>query len=90
MNKERRKAVANAIAKLHDLKEDLESITTEIADAHDGEQEAYDNLPEGLQQGEKGEAMSAAVTALEEATEKLETMTEDLDDAVTSLEEIEQ
>jgi hypothetical protein len=54
------------------IKEDLESI-------RDEEREAFDNLPEGLQQAEKGQNMEAAIEAMENAMGNLD----DLRDALT-------
>ena len=54
MNNPRRKALNDIIAKLEDLKEDLEALKEE-------EEEAYNNLPEGFQDGEKGSAMWDAI-----------------------------
>ena len=36
------------------------------------EQESFDNLPEGLQEGEKGERMQENIDALEEFLDNLE------------------
>ena len=60
MNKARRAEIAIAVEKLEDAKGLLESILED-------EREAFDNLPESLQQGDRGEAMSEAISALEEA-----------------------
>ena len=50
MNKTRRKWLEKTIATLEDQKLELESICEE-------EQEAYDNMPESLQESEKGQTM---------------------------------
>ncbi len=65
MNAERRKAIAKALS-------DLEGIAATLGDLRDAEQEAYDNTPESLQEGEKGEAMQSAIDALSEATDNAE------------------
>lgn len=69
MNKERRKRIIDAIAKIESL---VQSIL-------DDEQEAYDNMPESLQYSNNGiaseeaqENLEAAVDALEEAISYLE------------------
>ena len=48
MNKHRRKAIADIMAQIDDLHSQIEEL-------RDEEQDAYDNLPEGLQEGEKGD-----------------------------------
>jgi hypothetical protein len=62
------------------LTDKLREIETEIEEVAAEEREAYDNLPEGLQNGERGEAMSAAADALENAHSQV-------GDALASLEE---
>lgn len=60
MNKQRRGAIQSILDDLQVLRERIES-------ARDEEQEAYDNLPDGWQQGDKGQKMDDAVSALESA-----------------------
>ncbi len=72
MNKERRKAINEIIGRLDELKADIEAL-------QDEEQEYYDNMPEGIQYGEKGNRAQEAIDALEEAVSNL-------DDAIGSLE----
>lgn len=64
MNKDRRKHI-------NDIVEQLNILLLEIEDVKDEEQEAYDNLPESMQSGEKGEKMSDAVNNLEYAFDSL-------------------
>ena len=73
MNNERRKSINNLINLIDDARAQLETVKDE-------EQEAYDNLPEGLQQADRGQASEQAISALEDAISSLE-------DAVGSLEE---
>lgn len=73
MNKTRRKSIQRIIDQLSTLKEDIDILREE-------EQEAYDNLPESLQESERGEAMSSAIYNLEDAME-------DIDLAIEALEE---
>lgn len=46
------------------------------------EEEAYDNMPEGLQGSEKGEAMENAIGSLEQAESGIEEATESISEAV--------
>jgi hypothetical protein len=66
MNKARRKRLSALQASVQGIKEELESIIEE-------EQEYYDNMPESLQQGERGTASEDALTALREASDTLDT-----------------
>ena len=69
MNKTRRKAIQDAVKR-------IESLVQNILDE---EQEAYDNMPESLQESENGlisvdaqDNLEAAIDALEEAISYLE------------------
>ncbi|MEL7586653.1 MAG: hypothetical protein AAGU19_08050 [Prolixibacteraceae bacterium] len=65
MNKQRRKQLREIADKLADLNADLESLKDE-------EQEAYDNLPESLQDGERGQTMNEIIDTLDTAFYSLE------------------
>lgn len=73
MNKARRKQLADIAAQLEELKDQLVLLEEE-------EQDAFDNLPEGLQQAEKGQAMELAAqqiaTAADAVTEAIEALVE--------------
>ena len=75
MNKERRKRIGGVINRLAELEEILDLVIDE-------EQEAYANLPEEIQVGEKGDLMMAVVTALEEAIAEIQTARTELENAV--------
>ena len=66
MNKARRKEIARAITLMEQAREILEEV-------RDGEQEAFDNMPESLQYSERGEAMEEYIYTLEEKLEALDT-----------------
>ena len=73
MNKERRKAIQQALDQLADIRSSVEEINTE-------EQDAFDNLPESFQDSERGET-------IQEAIELLETATGDIDEVIDALEQ---
>lgn len=75
MNKARRKSIQQIIDTLTDLKENVDLVREE-------EQEAYDNLPESLQESERGEAMSSAIYNLEDAMENIDLVTDSLEEAM--------
>lgn len=52
------------IEKLHSRLRDIIDLINELVDE---EREAFDNLPESLQEGERGEAMEEAIDCLESA-----------------------
>ena len=66
MNKARRKVLDELYQKIDEIRSDLQMIMDE-------EQEAFDNLPESLQNGEKGNMMQSAIDQMSEADEALQT-----------------
>lgn len=75
MNAQRRKQLENIISKLEELKNDIEM-------TRDEEQEAYDNLPEGLQVSQRGENIESAVSALDSAYDSIEDTINNLQEAI--------
>jgi L-serine deaminase len=73
MNAERRKKIAEITATLEQAKAEIEMIKDE-------EQDYFDNMPESIQQGERGETAERAVESLGEAAD-------DIDEIVSKLEE---
>lgn len=65
MNKQNRKDIEKLIDKLDEVKTDLEFMQRD-------EESKYDNLPEGIQDSEKGEAMQEAIENLESAVISIE------------------
>jgi hypothetical protein len=54
----------------------LDDARTELETAKDDEQDYYDNMPEGLQGGDKGTQAEAAVSSLEKVVNELEELVE--------------
>ena len=75
MNKTRRNAIETVKGKLSDLAEVINNLMDE-------EQEAFDNMPEGLQYSSRGEAMQEAIDALDSAVRCFEELDEYLEEAV--------
>lgn len=75
MNKTRRK-------QLEEVRSLIEKAGGLLQDIRDDEQNAFENLPEALQGGERGEAMEAAIVAMDEVLSDLEGVNEPLDVAV--------
>lgn len=71
MNKARRKWLEDIIGKLEEQKDELDSLINE-------EQEAYDNMPESLQDGERGTAMYDSISDLESERDSLEDVMQNL------------
>lgn len=56
----------------------LEHVKNMVEGARDDEEEAFDNLPEGIQEGERGDTMQEAIDSLNDALEQLEELTGDM------------
>ena len=76
MNKDRRKSLSTILTS-------LEALGAELSALHDEEEEAFESMPESLQDGDRGEAAQAAIenleqaqSAIEEAKEYIETASE--------------
>jgi endonuclease/exonuclease/phosphatase family metal-dependent hydrolase len=74
MNAKRRKQIAEIIAKLEDIQADVLML-------QEAEVEALENLPEGLQAAERGQAMQEAAEQLESASQGLEESINNLQEA---------
>lgn len=73
MNNARRKEIEVIKARLEAVFEgELEAIRSDLNEVKDAEQEAWDNMPESLQEGERGQAMQEAIAELESAVECVE------------------
>lgn len=70
MNKSRRDRITKVISALEELSNEIDEILQE-------EQDAYDNMPEGVQNGERGDKAQEAISNLESAS---------LTDIISSLE----
>lgn len=71
MNKARRKAIREVVAKLESLRDEVESLLNE-------EQDYYDNMPESFQNGDKGQAASDAISYMESASGYIDNAIEEL------------
>lgn len=64
---------------------ELDTIKTAIEDLASEEREKFDNLSEGLQQADRGQAIEAAADALEGAQSTAEEICDDLDALVEKI-----
>ena len=75
MNTKRRNAINSIINDLIDKFEEIKAeAIDQLSEIRDEEQEAYDNLPESLQESERGENMQNCIDALEYFMSDLENM----------------
>lgn len=75
MNKQRRNRLQKVIEKLEELKEEVIFICEE-------EQEAYDNMPEGLQDSERGQQIYDNISNLEDQESNFEDLIDNLQEVV--------
>lgn len=61
---------------------DIERAQSRLQGVLDEEQEAFDNMPEGLQCSERGENMEDAISAMEDCIDSLSDVTDELEDLV--------
>lgn len=85
MNNQRRKAIATALELLDAARIASEAARAAIEEIRDEEQEAFDNMPESFQSGDKGDVAQEAINALESAESNLDGF--DFESVRNSLEE---
>ena len=83
MNNQRRKDIQELIVKLEELKTLKDEIESGLETVRDEEQEYYDNMPEGLQQSDRGYRAEEAANSLTEALGQLQDI--DLDELTSYL-----
>lgn len=71
MNASRRKS-------LKSIAEGISALQAELEAVRDEEQEAFDNMPQSLQDGEKGSSMQDGISNLDDAISSLESCTDSL------------
>lgn len=86
MNKNDRKKIEDLKSQLEDLRGKVEDIGSELQTLADDEQDKYNNLPEGLQQTERGQNMEQDAQTLSEAVDACESG--NVQDAIDALENL--
>jgi len=93
MNKERRKTLDEAASKLknigemlgeinfNEMVELLNSAKTEVESVKEDEQEAFDNLSEGLQAAERGQRMEEVINSLDSIADAISTLSNTIEEA---------
>jgi uncharacterized coiled-coil DUF342 family protein len=76
VNKQRRRRIEELRDKLSEIKDEIESL-------RDEEQEYFDNMPEAIAEGQKGQQAEASVEVIEDAVSSL-------DEAIDYLANVEQ
>jgi prefoldin subunit 5 len=85
MNNDRRKALAKLADAIDAARASLEEIRDEIDNLKSEEDDGFNNLPEGLQQAERGQAMEAAAEQMQTAYDLLDGVSGELQDAIDAI-----
>lgn len=86
MNDTRRKELRKIITRLEKIDYELKEINSNLMDIITEEEEAYDNLPEGIQTSERGEKMQEIIDQLYDAQSDLDNIS--LEEVYNQIEEI--
>lgn len=87
MNAADRKSITELQAKADALIGHLEEIESGVRSLADAERQKFENMTEGLQQAEGGQAIDAAANALSEAADAAETAKEAVEEIASKLDE---
>ena len=82
MNNQRREKIRKLKTQIDLIKTDLKKVSGELSSILNEEQNAFDNMPEGLQGSYRGMCSEDAIDNMEEASEKLDEVIELLGDIV--------
>ena len=82
MNKQRREKIKQLKARFQDIQTELKQASSELSSILNEEQDAFDNMPEGLQSSYRGMCSEDAIDNMEEASEKLDEVIDLLGDIV--------
>jgi len=74
MNNERRKILNDCKSKVEALIVQFQSIKDEVEGVKNEEEEAYENMPDGLKNGERGETAQAAISAMDDFISAIESL----------------
>lgn len=86
MNNARRKELKIALTQAEEVKVNLDCIQEILESCLGEEQDCYDNLPEGLQEGEKGDRMQEAIDSLDDAINSLDDIRDNIDSLIEQIE----
>lgn len=82
MNKQRREKISKLKIRFQSTQAELKQLSSELSSILNEEQDAFDNMPEGLQSSYRGMCSEDAIDNMEEASEKLDEVIELLNDIV--------
>ena len=77
-----------AVTLLNDAQEKLQSANSIVESCGADEEEAYDNLPDGVQESERGEAMQENIDSLDDVISELESINDSLEEQIDAIQEV--
>lgn len=80
--------MAEAITVLNEAQEKLDYAKEIIDGVKDEEEEAMDALPDGIRDGERGEAMQENIDELENISSEIETMSDSVQEQIDAVQEV--
>lgn len=88
MNKQTRKQLSEIADKYTSIATMIEGLKTDLEYIQEEEQEKYDNLPEGLQDSKKGNALYESAESIEEIVNRLDDLATELYDIANDIESL--
>lgn len=85
MNRERRSEIKKNNKKIDDIIDILYEYKSDLETIQEDEEYAYDNMPEGLQNSERGESMQEAIDIIYENLDKINDIMGKLEDIKSNL-----
>ena len=86
MNRERRSRIRGLIKAFKDLSSTIQNdLSSQVQDLHDLEEEAFDNMPESMQESDRGTAMQDTMDELQSAVDLCSEASDTIDSIVDSL-----
>lgn len=82
MNKQRKEKIRQLKARFQNIQTELKQASSELFFILNEEQDAFDNMPEGLQSSYRGMCSEDAIDSMEEASEKLDEVIELLSEII--------
>lgn len=79
MNANRRKEISKIAQRILEIQGLVEGIIVDVESIKDEEEECYDNLPESIQNTDRGENMQAAIDELDDIISNLDSIKDDVE-----------
>lgn len=88
MNKIRKNIISEKIKELKSIQSQVETIIEELEEVRNDEESAYDSLPYGIQESERGETMQENIEELDEQLSAIEELTSNIEEITGGLQDI--